>query len=383
MIEIVMKSNTEIWKYRVKTFLISFTFITICYLFFETVTRILYKDNIPMYPRFHVSAQYGDFSIRSIRPNYEFKHTGPDGSWTFSINNAGFRSYRDIEYSKPDSTLRIMTLGDSHTLGFEVRQDYTYSAILEKYLTANGNTVEVLNTGVSGFSTAEELVFLENEGIKYHPDYVILGVFRNDLVDNVRANLFSLESNELRISGYSYLPGVKIQKFIHSIGPFRWLSQNSYFYSLLFNSTWNYFKGRSKRLLKTKGLPPEAAIAIDEKNSDISIDVQYRQALFVKLVEEMNNFCIRNGITFIVVDIPVKLNNSIQSSLPSNILHETQQNCDIFISSTELFKDYVDVAELHVPHGQNHVSEFYHTYLGVDIGKKINIHFLSNKKSRK
>ena len=321
-----MKSNTKVWSDRVITFLVTVTFICVCFSIFESITRILYKDDIPMYPRFHVGAQYGVFRIRSIRPNYEFKHTGPDGIWTFSINNAGFRSYRDIEYAKPDSIIRIMTLGDSHTLGFEVRQDYTYSAILEKYLIANGNTVEVLNTGVSGFSTAEELVFLENEGIKYNPDYVILGIFRNDLVDNVRANLFGLEGDELRINNYSYLPGVNIQNFIHSIGAVRWLSQNSYFYSILFNSTWNYFKRRSKYLSEATGLPPEAAIPMDENKTDISISAQYRQSLFLKLVEEMYNFCRREDITFILVDIPGKLNNSIISSLPAIILHETQQN---------------------------------------------------------
>ena len=29
---------------------------------------------------------------------------------------------------------------------------------------------------------------------------------------------------------------------IYSIPSVKWLSENSYFYSLLFNNTWNYFK---------------------------------------------------------------------------------------------------------------------------------------------
>jgi lysophospholipase L1-like esterase len=101
-----------------------------------------------------------------------------DGSWKCVTNSRGFRNTREFDYGKPANTLRVLSVGDSHTQGYEVRQEFTFSAVLERFLSHRGKKAEVINTGVSGFSNAEELVFLENEGIKYNPDVVVLGFFR-------------------------------------------------------------------------------------------------------------------------------------------------------------------------------------------------------------
>ena len=146
----------------------------------EIGTRLLFGNQILLIPRYHTSAHYGEFTIRRLRPNIQFWHTDPDGSWKFVTNSQGFRSNEDFHLEKPPGAFRVMALGDSTTEGFEVRQNYTYPAVLERYLKKNGIQAEVFNTGVSGFGTAEELIYLENEGIKYKPDAVVLGFFGND-----------------------------------------------------------------------------------------------------------------------------------------------------------------------------------------------------------
>jgi hypothetical protein len=135
----------------------------------EISIRVFLGDTIGHFPRYHAEATYGDFRIRRLRPETTFWHTSVDGSWRFVVNKKGFRCDRDFPYSKPDGALRIMTLGDSHTQGYEVRQDRTYAAI------GYGLKAEVINAGVSGFSTAEAAVLLEHEALKYDPDALILG----------------------------------------------------------------------------------------------------------------------------------------------------------------------------------------------------------------
>ena len=104
-------------------------------------------------------------------------------------------------------------------------------------------------SAMTGCSTAEELVYLENEGINYKPDFVVLSFFANDFQDNIKANLFKLNDNgNLIIQKKEHIPGVKIQNIIYSFPLVKWLGENSYFYSLLFNKTWVFFKTRlSKR----------------------------------------------------------------------------------------------------------------------------------------
>src|SRR5204862_1199586 len=130
----------------------------------------LFKDQVVMFPRYHTGYQYGPYRLRGIRPHSDFWHTSVDGSWEFITNGKGLRDTRELGYQKPDGTLRVLAIGDSHTQGYEVRQSATFSAVAERYLAQHGVRAEVLNAGVSGFSTAEELAYLENEGYKYQPD---------------------------------------------------------------------------------------------------------------------------------------------------------------------------------------------------------------------
>ena len=131
-------------------------------------------------------------------------------------------------------------------MGVLTHQDYTFSSIIEKYLNRKGIEAEVINAGVSGFSTAEALILLENELIKYHPDYIVLGFYANDFEDNIKSALFKLDDNDtlVRSGKKEHIPGVKIQNIIYSIPGIKWLSENSYFYSMLFNNVWRYAKQR-------------------------------------------------------------------------------------------------------------------------------------------
>ena len=337
----------------------------IIFIIAEFVIRLLYKDETVLFPRYHTDAQYGQFTLRKIRPNSEFWHTSPDGSWKFNINKQGFRNYKDFGYNKPEGTVRIISLGDSNTLGFEVRQDYTFSAIIEKYLDNQGYNAEVMNTGVSGFSTAEELIFLENEGIKYKPDFVILGFFANDFEDNIKANIFKLEANgNLVIQKNKHIPGVKIQNVIYELPFVKWLSENSYFYSLLFNNVWNYFKARLAKKATEKVI--EYAIPTQDEFTD------YQTALTSALIKRMYNFCHKNNIKLIILDIPKPVEeNRFRTSFSASLFQTIIKYSDAYVVSDSLLDDYSGVAELFLPHGQGHISEFTHTLLGVAVAKKI------------
>jgi hypothetical protein len=106
------------------------------------------------------------------------------------INNHGFR---DVEraYDKPENTIRIAVLGNSWTEALQVPQEKTYTAALEQKLTRSpcfaGKRVEVLNFGVAGYSTGQELMTLQQEVWEYHPDFVLLALYpARDIANNVR-----------------------------------------------------------------------------------------------------------------------------------------------------------------------------------------------------
>ena len=331
----------------------------------EIVTRIFF-GGIVLYPRYHTEAVYGDFVLRRLRPNMVFWHRSQSGSWKFVTNAQGFRDTEDYEYDKPEGQLRIISLGDSNTQGLEIRQDATFPEVIERILIGEGIQAQVLNTGVSGFGTAEELVFLENEGIRYDPDVVVLGIYANDFSDNFKAGLFALDNGELIVTKTVHTPGVRILNTINAAAPLRWLSENSYLYSFAINTVWDV----AKRLLLTRSeaeLQTQYAIPTEQLT-------EYRKRLFLRLLERMFAFCQERGIRLIVLDIPApRVSDEVVfvSSIPADLVPELRAKSDAFIYSEEILGNYRNVAEIHVPHGQRHISEFTHRVLGTAAAQAI------------
>lgn len=106
------------------------------------------------------------------------------------INSNGFRD-QERTFEKRTDTVRIAVLGNSWTEALQVPLEKTYESVLEKKLTGSscfaGRRVEVLNFGVAGYSTAQELLTIQQEVWKYHPDVVILAFYAaRDIANNVR-----------------------------------------------------------------------------------------------------------------------------------------------------------------------------------------------------
>ncbi|MEM1452057.1 MAG: SGNH/GDSL hydrolase family protein [Planctomycetota bacterium] len=81
-----------------------------------------------------------------------------------------------------DRRPRIVCLGDSHTFGWGVDDGEPWPRVLEARLRAGSATeAEVLNLGVDGFASTEEVVWLRREGLPRSPDVVLWQWFVNDL----------------------------------------------------------------------------------------------------------------------------------------------------------------------------------------------------------
>jgi len=112
------------------------------------------------------------------QPGQEGIFETPQFRTTVHINQKGLRD-RDHSYERIKDVGRILVLGDSFAWGYGVEENQRFSQLLETLM-----SVEVVNAGVSGYSTDQELLWFQNEGIKYDPDLVILVFAGNDIGDN-------------------------------------------------------------------------------------------------------------------------------------------------------------------------------------------------------
>jgi lysophospholipase L1-like esterase len=118
------------------------------------------------------------------------------------INSQGFRG---PEPSSNPARQRVIVLGDSITFGHNLALEETFPFLLQQQLLSQGRNPEVLNFGVTGYDTLQEVLSLENRGLKYQPDVVVIAYCLND----VSISSVSLEHiqrmQRLRTASYNFL----------------------------------------------------------------------------------------------------------------------------------------------------------------------------------
>lgn len=98
------------------------------------------------------------------------------------ISSQGLRD-REFAIPKPPGTKRIMILGDSVAFGYGVSREMTFAKVLERNLQTSGTSLEVMNTGVNGYTAYNEVQYYLSEGLRFKPDIVIVAFCPNDIVD--------------------------------------------------------------------------------------------------------------------------------------------------------------------------------------------------------
>src|SRR6185503_3636202 len=109
------------------------------------------------------------------------KHITPEYTTSESFNSRGVRG-PDRLYDKESRERRILVLGDSFAEGYSVEFEELFSSLLEHNLKARNDkfSYSVVNMGIAGYSTDQELLLFQREGKKYHPDLTIIMFYEND-----------------------------------------------------------------------------------------------------------------------------------------------------------------------------------------------------------
>lgn len=138
-------------------------------------------------PYFYTTDQHRGIALRAGVEGWYRR----EGRQYIKINSDGLR---DHEHSrqKPADHLRIAVIGDSYAEAFQVPMENAFWAVMQERLQGcqalAGQKVEVINFGVSGYGTAQELITLRRHVWDYSPDIIILTMTtNNDVTDNSRS----------------------------------------------------------------------------------------------------------------------------------------------------------------------------------------------------
>ncbi|MEP6718385.1 MAG: SGNH/GDSL hydrolase family protein [bacterium] len=219
---------------RLRKLLPKLLLIILGFLFGAGVAEISLRMAGYSYPAFYQLDLVRGYALRPGAEGWYRK----EGRSYVRINSDGLR---DHEHSliKPPNTLRIALLGDSYPEALAVALEQAFWSVMKGKLQqcddAAGKAIEIINFGVSGYGTAQELLTLREKVWKYSPDMVMLAVTtNNDLTDNSRAlkkvdeiPYFVYRDNQLALdnSFQSSSTFVHRQSYTNRFG--RWLRDHS------------------------------------------------------------------------------------------------------------------------------------------------------------
>lgn len=107
-----------------------------------------------------------------------------DFRYRIDVNSLGFRD-REVDVKKPDGVRRVLVLGDSFVFGVGLKNEERFSDMLQRMLP---DDVQVINCGVPGWGTDQEMLFYETSLRRLKPDLVLLTfLMQNDVVNNALA----------------------------------------------------------------------------------------------------------------------------------------------------------------------------------------------------
>lgn len=169
------------------------TFLMLLFMF-DGVLRIAGCGPKPLVVEFNADRGWANRKNTTIQRNdREFKAS-------YSLNSFGMRG-PETAIEKPAGTTRILFVGDSFTLGYTVDDEKSFVRVLERDLLADGHKVEALNGGTEGYSTDQELLFLQTVGKQFKPDYVVFAPYLNDVFQNTTARYTVLAKPVFKRSG--------------------------------------------------------------------------------------------------------------------------------------------------------------------------------------
>jgi len=334
----------------------------------EVFVLVVYGEQAK-FPRHVVEAEWG---LRYNEPGARYRHKSADVNIRLRINAQGMRADHDYSYSKPEGVKRIVSLGDSFTIGYEVDVEQCFSSVLERELNDAGIRVEVLNCGVSGFSNAEECLYLERELMKYAPDLVLVSFYGNDLVDNVRTGLFRLADNELVETKWRYVPAGRLGNFLNTNWFFNQLSARSNAFVLIKERLTSTIKRKmvEQNVDNLKAAGGKGAEDVATTNRDSKLAGEDQKRLAAAIFTRIKSFLGEHGIPLVIHTIPSRRKSVLIDVFPLEYMDFMEPGVMI-VSAKSVLEAEVGQRQLYWDRSHSHWTPDSHLLAGKALAKAI------------
>lgn len=287
-----------------------------------------------------------------MAPNFSGTFTRQEFKTEITTNSYGLRDY---EYTgKKPNDFNILALGDSFVWGaYGTSINQTFVKILESKLNENSSTMNyrLINAGVPGYGTDQQLLYLKADGNKFKPDLVLLNFFvGNDFFDNAQAGELTVKDGALVTNKAEIKKTEKIRNF---------LLLNSHSYRIIERGAIVLFGDVIQRYVRGRIQNDALESGLFIKPASGQIESQFQATR--NILDEMNSYLKSKNIKFVVVIIPLDYQVDenrkqifIQNNLegknfdmkqPQKAIAEWAKDSDVFV--IDLLPDLAELEKNH------------------------------------
>jgi hypothetical protein len=159
-----------------------------------------------------------------------------------------------------------------------------------------------MNASVPAWATDQQYIYLKEEGMKYHPDYVLLMIAPNDIRETYGKRFFYLENGNLKERGVPPIPWK---------ARFYWFLAN---HSCAFQTLQSLFKQEYGSFKSVFQYFPVSFPLVSEMCNDkhlflkeIPEEIIRARELFKTILLEINKLCKKNHCKLMIPVIPTKI----------------------------------------------------------------------------
>jgi len=232
----------------------------------------------------------------SHRPGASGVHRHPDFAARVETSSQGLRD-RDYPEARVPGLCRMLVLGDSFTWGFGVDREHIWHERIE----TRHPDWEILNAGVAGYATDQQLLYLEARGLALRPDVVLLLFHPNDLLENAERSTSGYYKPyfELGADGALALRQVPVPPGTLPQQLDRWLHFRTYLLYRLYHARKFVAAAREERAREAEAPPPPGARPAVVNKYDVDA------TLTLKLLERIDERVRESGARFLLVSVPI------------------------------------------------------------------------------
>ncbi|MBM98754.1 MAG: hypothetical protein CMJ77_06465 [Planctomycetaceae bacterium] len=235
----------------------------------------------------------------TFTPHYDGQVFVPESDRFVQLrfNGDGMRG-QPFELQKSEGVRRIAILGDSMVAAIGANEEDTAVQVLQQKLsnTPGPEKWEVMNFGVSGSATGQELVLYREVVKHYQPDIVVCAFcIWNDFGDNSRELSSSPNRIYFDLNENGDLKQLKLSQSRSTIST--WLNQNSRFYLWQKHAT----RVATQRTKKRVGFLPKGKLIYHSEPTD---ELERAWTITEKLIETFHREVESDGSQFVLAVLP-------------------------------------------------------------------------------